>query len=47
MSKTLLDAPIYIDTYKRAGRLYDLCFALPKRKYKLKSVLVRKYRVRL
>jgi len=31
MSKTLLDAPIYIDTYKLAGRLYDLRFALPKR----------------
>lgn len=31
MSKTLLNAPIYIDTYKLAGRLYDLRFALPKR----------------
>ena len=31
MSKTLLDASIYIDTYKLAGRLYDLRFALPKR----------------
>ena len=31
MSKTLLDAPIYIATYKLAGRLYDLRFALPKR----------------
>ena len=31
MSKTLLDAPIYIDTYKLAGRLYDLRFVMPKR----------------
>jgi hypothetical protein len=31
MSKTVLDAPIYIDTYELAKRVYDLRFALPKR----------------
>ena len=31
MSKTVLDAPIYVDTYELAKRVYDLRFALPKR----------------
>ena len=31
MSKTLLDAPIYINTYRLAGILYDLRFLMPKR----------------
>ena len=31
MSKTLLDAPIYINTYRLAGIVYDLRFIMPKR----------------
>ena len=31
MSKTLLDAPIYINTYRLAGIVYDLRFVMPKR----------------
>lgn len=31
MSKTLLDAPIYINTYRLAGIVYDMRFIMPKR----------------
>ena len=31
MSKTLLDAPIYINTYRLAGIVYDMRFIIPKR----------------
>ena len=31
MAKKLLDAPIYIDTYRLAGMVYNLRFSIPKR----------------
>ena len=44
MSKKVVDTPIYVDTYKLVGIVYNLRFAIPKRD---RAVLRRKYKVRL